>query len=373
MLYRKWKDMALYNRQIGEVISRDEAWALLPPYGKRVIDTLDGTLDPENITSDEAMQIALGADEATQNMLHNLTGRNGHSTDWLQDIGTTMLSKEHGSLRQVLAWTNGRQLANALDERDRALESGPWIVAMIGTAVGKLAACHVLSTEHAEQVQEWLTTPDGLPAMQYTPMSRLEFLRYGQALGTDVSVTGPSAATDYSEGITLQAVDLSDGGEGIQRDIELHEWIHGCLTGLDLLLSTDEAGDAVILPQAYGFADSPANDPDAVSQQSGRRITEGFTDFLKRRLKRAEPALGPRYGRGRDYDEADAWEMIYTGSPAVYAAMLNTCLTDVTPEEPDIKSQMITASKELADTVLGEPGSLASMFSADGLRKLRGR
>lgn len=88
--------------QIHGLISQEEARRMWKPYGERVIDELDGSLDPDKITPFEAVQVTWGADTRTQSAIYGQYYEKDTDKPWLDGLRDVVAEGPTTELAELL-------------------------------------------------------------------------------------------------------------------------------------------------------------------------------------------------------------------------------------------------------------------------------
>lgn len=354
--------------EIHGIISREDAWRNWRPYGDRV--ELNGFIDADAFTNDDALQVVLGADEDTQSRIYDYWHEKKDQRDcieWLYDI----YLQEEPRLIALLITSQVKQQQEVNQKRAEAIDGGLNFVNKLSTATRKLVASGLLSNVQAATIDSWLVAPDGLPYMQYTPMSQLEYARLAFKYDKeDVDLLGTDC-TDFSLGILRSAVTSNGHLETETSHNRVHESVHGSLSGVEIYDITREDGwrrpEATVVG-AFTYEPTTAiMAGDDLGAVENVEITEGWTDFIARQLIRVEPSLGRVVSKAKGHGPwAKVIKDIHSKSPDVYVAVTDAMLVEATPVTPDAKRVAVREMHEFADRKLGVANSLNQLFIAEG-------
>jgi hypothetical protein len=354
--------------EIHGLISREDAWRRWRPYGDRV--DLHGSVTPDTLTNGEALQILLGADYDTQDRILDYWYDANDQRPWYAGISDVDLGAEP-RLVDMLVASNEKQRQCAEQKRAKATDDGPAFAKKLGKGVVKLQRQGMLRPWHVDSIQSWLTAPDGLPYMQYTPMSQLEYARLALKYDNEVPSVKSSDCTDFYLGILRSTSGAVPKTDTFALHNRVHESVHGSLSGLEIYDITDDKGQRGPTATVVGtFAYEPSTeivDGDDYSDVENAELNEGWTDFIARSLIHANSRLGKIYTDSEGYDAwAKTMGTIYSQSPDLYLAITDAILTEATPNDPDSKRLAIADMHNYADRKLGAHNSLDTLFRTNG-------
>lgn|GEM_PF-6424572 len=354
--------------EIHGLISREEAWRMWRPYGQRV--ELDGSIDPAAFTNEEALRVLRGADKDTQKEARMYWYSENDSRPWHAGLADVDLGNTP-ALVELFAASQKAQQKIAEQKRTQAIEGGLDFARKLGQGVMKLQQEGFLSAHQARDVETWIIAPDGLPYMQYTPMSQLEFARLALKYYQEYPSFDGSDWTDFSLGILHSTSGSYPQTTVHMQHNKVHESVHGSLSGLEIYDITREDGLRWPTATVVGtFAYEPTTEVmpnDDFSAVENVEICEGWTDFIARELIRVEPTLGAELVVAKGYVE---WAKIIgefrAKDPNIYTAITDAMLVEASSANPDRKRQALVDMHQFADRRLGAPNSLGKLFVAKG-------
>jgi hypothetical protein len=364
------------TEQVGKIhglISRENAWEMWAPYGERVIPELDGSLDPDNITPDEAVRITYYAtDTLAGEIYEHVAGSLGDNDEWWFDVGTAVAQGPKSGLVKALVKTHRKQQRLAEEMRVSAINEGEEFVELVAGAAQKLVKAKILTAAQAELAESWLVGPDGKPYMQHTPMSQLEYLRYMQNYDHEAPDLYGGYATVFMHGVITSTPSLRPDSKQVYIHNRVHETVHGSLAGTEIWDVTRDDGirfsDATVVGH---FASEPttaviAGDDYSICENT--EVNEGFTDFLTWKLMGAEPKLGkPLKDTSDGYGAwADQIQKIRKSDRALYGCIAEASFIEAGRDSPNDKRRALTAMHEYADSKLGVANALTKLFTDAG-------
>jgi hypothetical protein len=348
-------------------ISREQVWGMWQPFGQR--GAIGGHLG-NVITPEEAARVAMGADKKAQSYIYGQAADEyGELDDWFDAVRKTVADGPSQQMVELLHESNEAQLAKVRRKRAQAFEEAPAYCRTLGEAVFALAGEEHWSRGHAEQIVSRLVAPDGMPYMQYTPYTPLEYLRLGLRYEYSEPDESMTECTDFALGI-IPSVRYRDSKScvRVREHNKPHEFVHGAVVGIEAWDITREDGwrhpDATVVGH---FAYKPSTEikaGDDYSDVENLELNEGWTDRAAIALTRVCPALGKTYQAkgdayarwGRQVTKLQAKE------PEVYRAITDAALVEATTVNPWAKREALDRMCQIADRRLGVRGSLDKMF-----------
>lgn len=353
--------------QIHGIINRDEMWSRWAPYGERL--RLDGTLTEEQVTAAEAAQVILAAHGEEQTQAWARWYKDGDGDDWLAGLRSMKDEDLSPELRSLIVLSHRRQQSLAEDQRKKAIDLGMRGVNALQKAIVGAVEEGLVTVEQGDKMAAHLVGPDGLPLLQYTPMSRLEYARMVVGLDGDMPADSSSAATDFCHGALWAPLSLSADVTHGQYS-KVHGSVYG-VSGLEIHdITRNDLRRFAVATVVGTFASTPTVDVrpgDDMTLVENGELSEGYADFITNAFMRAVPQLG----KAGVFDGYSAWGdgMAYIAKnyPRVYRKIGDvTTLVEATPAQPNAKRDALKELHVFADAVIGEKDSLRKIIVGTG-------
>lgn len=353
--------------EIHGIISRDTAWSQWDPYGQRV--ALDGYIDPSQLTNLDARHIVLGADEETQGIAYSFWCQENEDGHWLDGVAEIDLPDEP-ELYDTLMESHERQQQLLAKLREMAIEQGSDYIKLIQGGACKLRDSGLLTPAQATCIEGRLLGPDGLPAIQYTPMSQVEYSRLARTHDGEELDIGSTDSTDFAFGIIRSTVRFYSDFSKRRAHTRVHETVHG-FSGIEVHDITRDDGWRLPSATVVGtFAFNPTTQVSAgddYSKVENAELNEGWADFMARELTHVEPRLGSSPPVAEGYsDWAEQMRLIAKYDPYLFKVITDTTLVDSSPATPHAKREAIARMHAIADRIYGQPDALNTIFQTAG-------
>lgn len=342
------------------ILTRNEAAAMWRPHNQRV--GLEGEL-AEAIRPVEAGAIFDGSDEPTQEQLLSIARGMLEPIDNDGDAPSLIIAdavstdNSEGPLATLLRESNERQLKNAKKLRNIELEQAPFYARKLAAAVTSLDIAIFGGVSWHE---DRLFDTSGVPLVDYTPLSFLEYVRLIEKLDGVRMEPGADIypCTDLGMGTILAPAGLSAVEHSCASAAKPHEWVHAAILGAEFYDITDDNG--VRGPQATCNGLNIYEPFTATTVESGGIIgenialSEGFAEHVTRALVHQDPSLGIVIAN-ENYDEwADNVRRIQSSYLKLYRSIAQAAMFDSVPEQTDHKRNLIDLAYQIADEVLRE-------------------
>jgi hypothetical protein len=350
-----------------------EMWS---PYGERLYP--EGTIDLATISPAETLHIILGGGPKLAESIVGLhTTHNERFEELMFDAYSgSMEPQDHGLSAKFwdkIRKSHQAQQRNAESARAEHADTWPEIVQKAARAALGLTKEGVLTPEQAANFESRLLRKDGTPQIQYSPLSRLEYMRFMYELqhvlpGISEGPTVGSDETYFSLGAIVSAHTLHPYSKGLRAHNRMRQLVRASLSGLEVYDVTQD--DGARLPQASVIGVESAEPsivmaPMPYTKGKNAKIAEGVNSFISRKLLDADPSLGITLPNVRGPgDWAAKIAGLKEGYPLVYKAIMQATLRDATTAQD--KRRAIMVMHEQADRLLGARSSLERIFSGTG-------
>lgn len=360
--------------QIHGIINREDAWRMWKPYDERGVSELDGSLDIDAITPEEANCILWGSYELVQNRAFNYwhdERDEREEREWTDGLAEQIQAGTvHPDLKQLLQTSHDRQQAYVERRRQEALRGEPGFVSSLKDAIGQLAHYGILTSAEINKTNDWLHGPDGTPALRYVPMSYLEYGRFVLKYDHEWPDLGGTDGTDFRFGVLRSINEPARSQLGRRSHNRVHETVHGFMSGCEFQDITREDGwrhpEATVVGMLAYEPTTNVDASDDYSRVTGMEITEGWTDFTARVLMTIDPSLGTQ----QKVPGYSAWAMtakdLWKKEPSVFRKLTETMLVEATVTNPSTKREAIEEMHEYADRRLGVTNALTTLFTEKG-------
>jgi len=358
--------------EIHGIISREDAGRMWKPYGERVIDELDGLLDPDNITPMEAVNVTLGSNPDMQWKIKGKVDPERTNPKWFAQVKTIAEKGIDEEFVKLLVESNDYQNAAVAVERREAIDKGPQFIECIAKTVIALAEKGVWTPRQAEAIIERFYGPDGLPYMQYTPMTQLQFARFCLEVEKEEPSENFGDAPDFRFGIIHSAHRLHPACIRVGKHIKVHELVHAFVVGTEIYDVTRV--DGMRYPQATvvgNFALEPTVEIGAGDDHSdieNSEIDEGWSDNVAQVLMLATKGLKSyalRPGANSYTPFVKSMRGVMKERPKVAAEITRSALVITTPDQPDAKREVMARMHHVADKEYGIPNALDAIFQQE--------
>lgn len=354
--------------EIHGIISREEAWRMWAPYGERGV--VSGELNPDFLSPEEAIMITTGADDDTAWEIYSYFHEDGSAKRWHEELRDYVESGPEQGFMETIVDTNNRQLAAVRAARNEAFEGAVDYVKTLGSSVLQLAHEGFWTAQQADKIIGHLVAPDGLPYIQYTPLTKLESCRLALMYNNrepDISIMD---TTDLQLGMIKSSRSMHSRTLSVTRHNRAHEWVHA-LSGAELYDITRDDGqrlpDAIVIGHFAAEPSTEIGDGNVYSEIANTEINEGWADYIALSLMDISPALGTP----RDYESLYAkWAEITAGirrnAPSVFRAITDAALAETNAHNPTAKREALARMHDIADHHYGAPKALTTRLQEVG-------
>jgi hypothetical protein len=340
------------------ILTRNEAVAMWQSHNHRV--DLDCVLT-EAIRPVEAGAIFDGSDEQTQGQLLSIAheilapiGNDGNEPSFIV-ADAAFTAHPDSTLFTLLRESNERQLKNAKELRDIELEQAPVYARKLAAAITSLDIAIFGGISWNE---ERLFDTSGVPLVDYTPLSFLEYVRLIENLDGVPMEPGADIypCTDLGMGTILAPIGLSAIERSRTSAAKPHEWVHAAILGTEFYDITDD--DGVRGPQATcnglniyePFTSTTVESGGVIGENIG--LSEGFAEHVTRELIHQDSSLGIRLPNESYGEWADMVLRIQSLYPKLYRSIAEAAMFDSHPRQTTRKHHLIDRAYQTADEVL---------------------